>query len=191
MKLMDTTLDGVKLLAPERHEDGRGHFFEAWRDAWLPLLPGATSFVQDNHSLSRQGVLRGLHFQVDKPQGKLVRVVEGCIFDVAVDVRVGSPSFGQWVGCELSGENGQQMWIPPGFAHGFYVLSPQAITLYKCTNYYDPACERAIRWDDPDLAIAWPLIEPSPLVSAKDAVAPMFRELFPRLNVMKLDNHEL
>lgn len=179
MKLIDTMLAEVKLLLPDRHEDERGHFFEAWRDEWLPQLPGATPFVQDNHSLSQQGVLRGLHFQVANPQGKLVRVATGTIFDVAVDVRPDSSTFGQWVGCELSDDNGLQMWIPPGFAHGFYVLSSQAITLYKCTDYYAPACERAIRWDDPDLAIGWPLAERSPLVSAKDASALMFRALFP------------
>lgn len=172
MVIMDTKLADVKILKPTLYVDARGSFFEVWRDEWLPLLPGASSFVQDNHSLSRQGVLRGLHFQVDKPQGKLVRVVEGAIFDVAVDVRPGSSTFGLWVGYELSAGNGYQMWIPPGFAHGFYVLSQQAITLYKCTNYYDPACERAICWDDPVLAIEWPLLPGcEPLLSDKDAAA--------------------
>jgi dTDP-4-dehydrorhamnose 3,5-epimerase len=172
MVILDTGLAEVKILVPSRFVDARGTFFEVWRDEWLSLLPGASSFVQDNHSLSRQGVLRGLHFQVDKPQGKLVRVVEGAIFDVAVDVRPDSSTFGQWVGYELSAENGYQMWIPPGFAHGFYVLSQQAITLYKCTDYYDPACERAIRWDDPALAIEWPILPGfEPLLSDKDAAA--------------------
>lgn len=172
MVILDTGLAEVKILVPTRFADERGIFFEVWRDEWLPLLPGASAFVQDNHSLSRQGVLRGLHFQVDKPQGKLVRVVEGAIFDVAVDVRPGSSTFRQWVGYELSAENGYQMWIPPGFAHGFYVLSQQAITLYKCTNYYDPTCERAICWDDPALAIEWPLLPGcEPLLSDKDAAA--------------------
>ena len=118
MVILDTGLAEVKILEPTRFADARGTFFEVWRDEWLPLLPGASAFVQDNHSLSRQGVLRGLHFQVDKPQGKLVRVVEGAIFDVAVDVRPGSSTFRQWVGYELSAENGYQMWTPPGFAHG-------------------------------------------------------------------------
>ncbi len=172
MVIMDTKLADVKILKPTRYADTRGSFFEVWRDEWLPLLPGASSFVQDNHSLSRQSVLRGLHFQVDKPQGKLVRVVEGAIFDVAVDVRPGSSTFGQCVGYELSARNGYQMWIPPGFAHGFYVLSQQAITLYKCTDYYDPTCERAICWDDPTLAIEWPLLPGcEPLLSDKDAAA--------------------
>jgi dTDP-4-dehydrorhamnose 3,5-epimerase len=172
MVILDTGLADVKILKPTQYADARGRFFEVWRDEWLPLLPGASAFVQDNHSLSRQGVLRGLHFQVDKPQGKLVRVVEGAIFDVAVDVRPGSSTFRQWVGYELSAENGDQMWIPPGFAHGFYVLSQQAITLYKCTDCYDPACERTIRWDDPTLAIEWPLLPGcEPLLSDKDAAA--------------------
>lgn len=172
MVIMDTKLVDVKILKPTRYADERGIFFEVWRDEWLSLLPGASPFVQDNHSLSRQGVLRGLHFQVDKPQGKLVRVVEGAIFDVAVDVRSGSSTFGQWVGYELSAGNGYQMWIPPGFAHGFYVLSQQAITLYKCTDYYDPAGARAIFWDDPALAIEWPLLPGcEPLLSDKDTAA--------------------
>ena len=180
MVILDTDLPEVKILKPTQFADARGSFFEVWRDEWLPLLPGASLFVQDNHSLSRQGVLRGLHFQVDKPQGKLVRVVEGGIFDVAVDVRSGSATFGHWVGCELTSENGYQMWIPPGFAHGFYVLSSQAITLYKCTDYYDPACERAIRWDDPDLAIEWPVLSGSePLLSDKDDEAPRLNRAFP------------
>lgn len=146
--------------------------FEVWRDEWLSRLPGASHFVQDNHSVSCQGVLRGLHFQVNKPQGKLVRVAEGAIFDVAVDIRAGSPTCGQWVGCELSADNGLQMWIPPGFAHGFYVLSTQAITLYKCSDYYDPLGERTIHWNDPQLSIAWPLIPGQmPLLSQKDDAA--------------------
>ncbi len=180
MVILDTDLPEVKILKPTLFADARGSFFEVWRDEWLPLLPGASPFVQDNHSLSRQGVLRGLHFQVDKPQGKLVRVVEGGIFDVAVDVRSGSATFGHWVGCELTIENGYQMWIPPGFAHGFYVLSSQAITLYKCTDYYDPACERAIRWDDPNLAVEWPILPGSePLLSDKDDEAPRLNRAFP------------
>ena len=179
MVILDTDLPEVKILKLTQFADARGSFFEVWRDEWLPLLPGASPFVQDNHSLSLQGVLRGLHFQVDKPQGKLVRVVEGSIFDVAVDVRSGSATFGHWVGYELTSENGHQMWVPPGFAHGFYVLSSQAITLYKCTDYYDPACERAIRWDDPNLAVEWPILPGSePLLSDKDAAAGRFSRLY-------------
>ena len=179
MVILDTDLPEVKILKLTQFADARGSFFEVWRDEWLPLLPGASPFVQDNHSLSRQGVLRGLHFQVDKSQGKLVRVVEGSIFDVAVDVRSGSATFGHWVGYELTSENGHQMWVPPGFAHGFYVLSSQAITLYKCTDYYDPACERAIRWDDPNLAVEWPILPGSePLLSDKDAAAGRFSRLY-------------
>ena len=180
MVILDTDLSEVKILKPTQFSDARGSFFEVWRDEWLPLLPGASPFVQDNHSLSRQGVLRGLHFQVDKPQGKLVRVVEGSIFDVAVDVRSCSATFGHWVGCELTSENGYLMWIPPGFAHGFYVLSARAITLYKCTDYYDPACERTIRWDDPNLAVEWPILPGSePLLSDKDDEAPRLNRAFP------------
>ena len=179
MVILDTDLPEVKILKLTQFADARGSFFEVWRDEWLPLLPGASPFVQDNHSLSRQGVLRGLHFQVDKPQGKLVRVVEGGIFDVAVDVRSGSATFGHWVGCELTSENGYQMWVPPGFAHGFYVLSARAITLYKCTDYYDPACERTIRWDDPNLAVEWPILPGSePLLSDKDAAAGLLSRLY-------------
>lgn len=172
VRVLDTELPEVKLIKPCCHRDDRGLFFEVWRDEWCDLLPGCSRFVQDNHSFSQQGVLRGLHYQIGKPQGKLVRVVEGTIFDVAVDVRAGSPTFGQWVGYELSQDNGIQMWIPPGFAHGFYVLSSSAITLYKCTDYYDPATERAIHWRSPDLNIAWPLISDAlPSLSPKDASA--------------------
>lgn len=157
MVIMDTKLNGCKNFKPTLYADARGSFFEVWRDEWLPLLPGASSFVQDNHSLSRQGVLRGLHFQVDKPQGKLVRVVEGAIFDVAVDVRPDSSTFGQWVGYELSAENGYQMRDPARICSRLLCIKPTG-DHHKCTDYYDPTCERAICWDDPTLAIEWPLL---------------------------------
>ncbi len=134
-------------------------------------------FVQDNHSKSTQGILRGLHYQIQQPQGKLVRVVQGSVFDVAVDLRKSSPSFGQWVGYELSAKNHHMLWVPPGFAHGFYVMSKTAEFVYKCTDYYAPEFERSILWNDPDLAINWRLIEgEAPTLSEKDAVAPGFKD---------------
>ena len=129
-------------------------------------------FVQDNHSRSGRGVLRGLHYQIRQPQGKLVRVTSGAVFDVAVDLRTSSPTFGQWVGAELSADNHRQLWVPPGFAHGFLVLSNSADFLYKTTDYYAPEHERSLAWNDPDLAIAWPEVGAAPTLSAKDAVAP-------------------
>ena len=133
--------------------------------------------MQDNHSRSRQGILRGLHYQMLQTQGKLVRVTSGCVFDVAVDVRRSSPSFGQWVGVELSDENHRMLWVPPGFAHGFYVMSESADFLYKCTDFYNPAHETCIRWNDPTLAIDWPLVDgQAPLVSAKDATGNLWQD---------------
>ena len=134
-------------------------------------------FVQDNHSKSSHGILRGLHYQIQQPQGKLVRVVAGAVFDVAVDMRQGSPSFAQWVGYELSAENHHMLWIPPGFAHGFYVISDNAEFVYKCTDYYAPEHERSVLWNDPELAIDWHLVNnETPILSEKDAAAPSFRE---------------
>jgi len=136
-------------------------------------------FVQDNHSRSARGVLRGLHYQIRQPQGKLVRVVRGAVFDVAVDLRRGSPTFGRWAGAQLSEDNRRQLWVPPGFAHGFVVLSESADFLYKTTDYYAPQFERGVRWDDPAIAIAWPLAEhgiAAPLLSAKDAAAPLLAD---------------
>lgn len=176
MNVIDTPLPGVKLLEPRVFGDGRGFFLESWNaktfaDAGLDL-----DFVQDNHSRSAKGVLRGLHYQLGNPQGKLVRVTIGRVFDVAVDLRRSSPHFGRWVGYELSAENKAMLWVPPRFAHGFVVLSDTADFLYKCTTLYAPADERAIRWDDPDLAIDWGLEGSTPLLSAKDAAAPLFAE---------------
>ncbi len=169
MKVSASAIPEVLLLEPDVFRDGRGFFFESWNKERLSEAGLEADFVQDNHSRSVRGTLRGLHYQIQNPQGKLVQVVRGAVFDVAVDLRRSSPSFGKWVSFELSEENHRILWIPPGFAHGFYVLSPEADFLYKCTDYYHPESERTIDWDDPDLAIDWPL--PSgerPLLSAKD-----------------------
>jgi dTDP-4-dehydrorhamnose 3,5-epimerase len=169
------------LLTPRLFGDDRGFFFESWNQrsfaAALGLpLEQAPAFVQDNHSRSSRGVLRGLHYQLPPhPQGKLVRCIVGDIFDVAVDIRRSSPTFGQWVGAVLSAENQQQLWVPEGFAHGFLTLSAQAEVLYKTTDFWNQECERAIRWNDPQVAIAWPLDsleEIEPLLAEKDAAAP-------------------
>jgi dTDP-4-dehydrorhamnose 3,5-epimerase len=166
-------LTDVLLVRPDVHADERGFFLEVWHaDRYAAAgIPGP--FVQDNHSRSSRHALRGLHYQVGRPQGKLVRVAGGTVFDVAVDLRRSSPTFGRWVGTMLSEENQHQLWIPPGFAHGFYVLSDHADVIYKCTEPYDPAGDRAVRWNDRDLAIAWPLAGAGPpILSAKDAAAP-------------------
>jgi dTDP-4-dehydrorhamnose 3,5-epimerase len=179
MKIETTALDGVLLLTPRVHGDARGFFLESFNERAFDAAVGApTRFVQDNHSRSAGGVLRGLHFQrAPHAQGKLVRVVRGAVFDVAVDIRPGSATFGRWVGAELSADNHRQMWIPPGLAHGFLVLSDDADFLYKTTDYYAPAAEGAVRWDDPDIAIDWPLDGQAPVLSPKDAVAPRLRDL--------------
>lgn len=159
----------VVLLTPKVFGDERGFFMETFRQSDFEAHCGAFTFVQDNHSKSKHGTLRGLHYQLEKPQGKLVRATKGKVFDVAVDIRESSTTFGQWVGAPLSAENKQLMWIPPGFAHGFYVISGEAEFQYKCTDYYHPESEVCVRWDDPQLAITWPLVEgKSPQVSAKD-----------------------
>ena len=169
-------VQGPLLLTPRVFGDERGFFFESWNQQAFNAAAGDTAFVQDNHSRSSRGVLRGLHYQLPPhPQGKLVRCVVGEIFDVAVDIRRSSPTFGQWVGAVLSSDNQQQLWVPEGFAHGFLTLSEHAEVLYKTTDFWSQECERAIRWDDPQVAIAWPLnslggIEP--LLAGKDAAAP-------------------
>ncbi|MGK4475911.1 dTDP-4-dehydrorhamnose 3,5-epimerase [Aeromonas molluscorum] len=175
MRYQSLAIPDVKLLRPTRHRDERGYYMETLRQDEFERHCGAYTLVQDNHSHSKQGTLRGLHYQVDKPQGKLVRVVRGIIFDVAVDVRQGSASYGKWVGQFLSEENGDQMWIPPGFAHGFYVLSEGADVLYRCSDYYSPTGECGFRWNSPELAITWPMLADTPvLLSDKDATAPLF-----------------
>ncbi len=173
MKAIATAIPDVLLLEPRVFGDARGFFLESFNARNFRELTGLDlQFVQDNHSRSAAGVLRGLHYQIRQPQGKLVRVVQGRVFDVAVDLRRRSPHFGRWVGAELSGENHRQLWIPPGFAHGFLVLSESADFLYKTTDYYAPEHERCVRWDDPAIGIDWPLAGlPSPgapLLSAKD-----------------------
>jgi dTDP-4-dehydrorhamnose 3,5-epimerase len=175
-----TAIPDVLAIEPRVFGDARGFFLESWNakafaGAGIPAL-----FVQDNHSRSPRGVLRGLHYQIVQPQGKLIRVVAGEVFDVAVDLRRHSPTFGQWVGDRLSGDGKRMLWIPPGFGHGFLVLSESADFLYKTTDYYAPEHERVIAWNDPDLAIAWPL-EGAPILSARDTAGVRFRdaEVFP------------
>ena len=167
MKATRLAIPEVVLIEPKVFGDARGFFFESYNQRAFNEATGTDfQFVQDNHSRSAKGVLRGLHYQLRQPQGKLVRVVQGAVFDVAVDIRKSSPTFGQWVGVELSADNHRQLWVPPGFAHGFLVLSESAEFLYKTTDYYAPQHERCIAWNDPQLAIAWPDIGMAPLLSA-------------------------
>ncbi|WP_415844497.1 dTDP-4-dehydrorhamnose 3,5-epimerase [Stutzerimonas zhaodongensis] len=175
MKVIPQAIPEVLLLEPRVFGDERGFFFEGFNQRQFEEAVGrSVSFVQDNHSRSVKNVLRGLHYQVRQPQGKLVRVVQGEVFDVAVDIRRSSPTFGKWVGAILSAENKHQLWVPEGFAHGFVVLSDTADFLYKTTEYYAPENERCIVWNDRDLAIAWP-VSGEPSLSAKDSAAEMFR----------------
>lgn len=170
MRIIDTAIADVKLIEPRVFGDARGFFMEVWNARTFAEQGLKLEFVQDNHSASRQGALRGLHYQIRQPQGKLVRVAAGEVFDVAVDLRRSSRTFGQWVGYRLSAENKRQLWVPPGFAHGFYVLSERAEFLYKCTDFYAPEHERTLRWDDPQIGIDWPLVrEQAPVLSDKDA----------------------
>jgi dTDP-4-dehydrorhamnose 3,5-epimerase len=176
MKVIPTAIPEVLVIEPKVFGDERGFFFESFSARAFAEATGLdVDFVQDNHSKSAQGVLRGLHYQMPpKAQGKLVRVVQGEVFDIAVDLRKASPTFGRWVGETLSAENKHQLWIPPGFAHGFIALSKTAEFLYKTTEYYAPECDRCIRWDDPTLGIAWPIHTTAPLVSSKDASGALF-----------------
>jgi dTDP-4-dehydrorhamnose 3,5-epimerase len=168
MKVITTKIPDIVVFEPTIYGDDRGFFLESFNQKVFTEKTGInTQFVQDNHSRSSKNVLRGLHYQIQQPQGKLVRVVVGEIFDVAVDIRQNSPTFTQWVGYKLSAENKQQMWVPPGFAHGFLVLSEIAEVLYKTTDYYAPQSERCLAWNDPEIAINWPLKE-NPILSAKD-----------------------
>jgi dTDP-4-dehydrorhamnose 3,5-epimerase len=175
MNVIETALPGVLLIEPKVFGDARGFFLESWNRQTFSERGLDLDFVQDNHSRSAQGVLRGLHYQLNEPQGKLVRVVSGAVFDVAVDLRKSSPHFGKWVGHELSDENKRMMWIPPGFGHGFLVLSEAADFLYKTTAQYAPQWDRGVRWNDPDIGVQWPL-EGEPQLSAKDAVAPLLKD---------------
>ena len=181
MKVTPTALPEVLILEPRVFGDDRGFFMESYnRRAFDAAVGHAIEFLQDNHSRSARGVLRGLHYQLPPhAQGKLVRVAAGSVFDVAVDVRRSSPRFGRWVGVELSAANHRQLWIPPGFAHGFLVLSETADFLYKATDYYAPQSERAVAWNDPSIAIDWPDIGVSPTLSAKDVAAPTLSEAAP------------
>ena len=176
MKVIKTKLKDCVIIEPKVFGDERGFFLETFQvERYVELVGITLPFVQDNHSRSSKGVLRGLHFQKTKPQGKLVRVVKGEVYDVAVDIRQGSPTFGEWEAIILSEENKTQFWVPPGFAHGFVVLSDTADFEYKCTDYYDPSDEGSILWDDPDLDISWPIEYPK--LSSKDASAPKLVDL--------------
>jgi dTDP-4-dehydrorhamnose 3,5-epimerase len=178
MKVIDTKIPDVKIIEPAVFGDERGFFMETWnQQQFEELVTGKeTRFVQDNHSKSKQGILRGLHYQTENTQGKLVRVVSGEVFDVAVDIRKDSPTFGQWVGVYLSAENKRQLWVPEGFAHGFYVTSEEAEFVYKCTDYYNPNAEVSICWDDEEIGIDWPL-DITPSLSLKDANAMKMNDL--------------
>ncbi len=169
MKILPTALPEVLIVEPKVFGDERGFFMESFNQKVFARETGVhLSFVQDNHSRSAKGVLRGLHYQIQQPQGKLVRVTQGAVFDVAVDIRKSSPRFGQWVGVELSDANSRQLWVPPGFAHGFLVLSESADFLYKTTDYFAPEHERCIAWNDPQLSIQWPAVEGALQLSVKD-----------------------
>ncbi len=181
MKVVPTALEGLLILEPQVFGDARGFFTESWNEQRFNAAVGReVRFVQDNHSRSRRGVLRGLHFQrAPHAQGKLVRCTSGAVFDVAVDLREGSPTYGRWDGVELSADNHRQLWVPPGFAHGFLVLSDSADFLYKTTDYYAPQAEGAVRWDDPDIGIDWPDVGEPPQLAAKDAAAAALKDTAP------------
>jgi dTDP-4-dehydrorhamnose 3,5-epimerase len=181
MRVLSTALPGVIVIEPVVHLDGRGFFLETYHAERYREHGIDGPFVQDNHSQSTAGTLRGLHLQIRRPQGKLIRVIEGEIFDVAVDVRRGSPAFGRWVGVTLSAGNFKQCYVPQGFAHGFCVVSPTAQVEYKCTDLYDPSGEIGVAWNDPTLAITWPTDRP--LISARDSKNPCLADLFDQLPV--------
>lgn len=179
MKITPSSLPDVIILEPTLHGDHRGFFLETWRESLFEIIAPGLKFVQDNHSKSSKGILRGLHYQLDQPQGKLVRVIAGEIYDVAVDMRRTSPTFGQWVGVILSADNHRQLWVPPGFAHGFIVTSDSAEMVYKCTDYYAPSDEHSLLWNDPELAIPWPITElgmDEPVLSDKDRNGKLFAD---------------
>ena len=177
MKFIPTEIPGVIIVEPDVFGDHRGFFMETWHADKFAEGGIDAKFVQDNHSRSSQGILRGLHYQIEQPQGKLVRVLSGEVFDVAVDLRRNSPAFGKWFGMYLNDTDKKMLWVPPGFAHGFYVVSEQADFFYKCTELYAPEHERAILWDDPDLAIDWPIIDgQEPILAPKDKTAPFFKD---------------
>jgi dTDP-4-dehydrorhamnose 3,5-epimerase len=177
MKVIETKLPGVLILEPDVFSDERGFFLETWRSTHYENAGVKGSFVQDNLSFSKRGVLRGLHYQYPQSQGKLVQVLSGCVTDVAVDIRIGSPTFGQWISEQISDANHRQIYIPPGFAHGYYVTSETALFLYKCADFYNPATENGIVWNDPQLNIDWNVTEP--VLSSKDAKYPKLKDVAP------------
>jgi dTDP-4-dehydrorhamnose 3,5-epimerase len=177
VKIIETTIPDVKIIEPQVFGDERGFFLETFRDDWFKENIADVTFIQDNHSKSSQGILRGMHYQLEQTQGKLVRVTAGEVYDVAIDMRKNSPSFGQWFGTLLSADNKRQLWVPAGFAHGFYVTSESAEFVYKCTDYYAPQHEVSVKWDDPALTINWP-VPPNtkPSLSAKDESGLLFKD---------------
>ena len=181
MKIIPTALAEVLIIEPRLFGDDRGFFLESWNARSFAEAGIDASFVQDNHSRSARSVLRGLHYQIGRPQGKLVRVVRGRVYDVAVDIRRSSATFGQWIGIELSAENKKMLWVPEGFAHGFLSLEEGTEFLYKCTDFYAPEHERSILWSDPEIGIRWPLGSDDPILAGKDATAPLLAdaEVFP------------
>ncbi len=182
MNILPTSIPDLILIEPKVFGDERGFFLESYHELQYAQIGIPCHFVQDNHSGSRQGILRGLHYQIRQPQGKLVRVIAGEIFDVAVDLRKSSPTFGKWAGCTLSAHNKQQLWVPPGFAHGFYVVSDWAEVLYKTSDFYAPEHERTLLWNDPEIGVQWPLLPGTePVLSAKDTQGKPFSqiEVFP------------
>ncbi|WP_340676581.1 dTDP-4-dehydrorhamnose 3,5-epimerase [Paraglaciecola sp.] len=182
MNVIKTKLNDVLIFEPKVFGDERGFFMETYRSDFFTEQTNSKPLVQDNHSKSAQGTLRGLHYQLEQNQGKLVRVVQGSVFDVTVDLRQSSSTFGQWLGVELSAQNNRQLWVPEGFAHGFYVTSKTAEFVYKCTDYYHPQSEVSIKWDDSDLNIEWPLVDGKrPSLSAKDVVGTSFADA-PKFN---------
>nr|VVV02867.1 dTDP-4-dehydrorhamnose 3,5-epimerase [Aliivibrio wodanis] len=177
MKFIETNIPDVKIIEPQVFGDERGFFMETFRTTLFNEHCGEREFVQENHSKSGHGILRGLHYQTENTQGKLVRVTKGEVFDVAVDMRESSETFGQWVGVVLSEENKRQLWVPEGFAHGFYVMSEEAEFVYKCTDYYNPAAEASLKWNDPSVNVEWPLVNgAAPLLSAKDEAGICFKD---------------
>ena len=177
MKVINTNIADVKIIEPQVFGDERGFFMETWQQKKFEELVAQRTFVQDNHSKSSQGILRGLHYQTENTQGKLVRVISGEVYDVAVDLRKSSKTFGQWVGVVLSAANNRQLWVPEGFAHGFYVMSEDAEFVYKCTDYYNASAEHSLAWNDPTIGIKWPIASGSePLLSEKDRNGKAFSE---------------
>lgn len=177
MKIIETSISDVKVIEPRVFGDGRGFFLETFREDWFKENVANVTFIQDNHSKSSRGILRGMHYQLEQVQGKLVRVTSGEVYDVVVDMRKNSPSYGQWFGVLLSAKNKLQLWVPAGFAHGFYVTSESAEFVYKCTAYYAPQYEVSVKWDDPALAITWPILaNMKPSLSAKDEVGLLFKD---------------